>query len=138
MPSPDQAWAPGPEYQNTQNTLARLEGILSHTSLPRNFVCLEVWRPSSCRLLRPSQSQAGATDVKQPSSALPASGSENLMRGTEVSRVHLRLGLKMFPDHLRDKMLEGMRDARASQCNLKARQTRKCCPTVYKLMDGRE
>lgn len=137
MPSPDRSWAPGTEYQNTQNTLARLDGALSHTSLPRNFVCLGVWAPLSCRLLRPSWSQAGATNFKQPSRALPASRRKNLARGVEARRAHLRLGLKMFLDHLRDKTL-GVRDARASRCTLKMRETRKCCPDVYKLMNGQE
>lgn len=121
MPLPDQAQAPGPEYQNTQNTLARLEGALSRASLPRNFVCLGVWGPSSRRLLRPSWSQAGATDFKQPSRASPALGGKNLVRGAEASRAHLRLGLKIFLDCFRDKMVEGMRDVTASQCTLKMR-----------------
>ena len=64
--------------------------------------------------------QAGATNFKQPSRALPALGRKNLVRGAEARRVHLRLGLKKtFLDHLRDKMLEGMRDAMASQCTYK-------------------
>lgn len=71
------------------------------------------------------------------SRASPALGGKNLVRRAEGSRAHLRPGLKMFLDCLRDKMLEGMRDVTASQCTLKMGQTRKCCP-VYKLMNGRE
>lgn len=53
----------------------------------------------------------GLIDFKQPSIASPALGRKNLVRGAGASRVHLRLGLKIFLDCLRDKMLEGVREA---------------------------